>query len=238
MTEFEPEGHLAQHSIVAKTSAYLKRTKGRYKPGQDEYYARTALRQAARALSYGNYGIGAVAVLVDSTIVSEYWAGNAMVTGLGVVDHAETQAVLAAKRGLVPSACYPRSRNQHTRDLPTGLSVFGTLEPCPMCACVLANAGAVRSVSTVPDGEPTWLNKMLVGSDGAATVIGPKCALQPHIWQDIQARLGLRFVQLATADRKLFRLSDDIFKVNRDQLDHELFSRTRGRPNDGPRQAH
>ncbi len=75
-----------------------------------------------------------------------------MVTGTGVIDHAETRALIAAATS-VPDDEYSSNHNADLERLPTGLTVYGTLEPCPMCACTLTNAGAIRSVSNADDGQ-------------------------------------------------------------------------------------
>jgi hypothetical protein len=53
-----------------------------------------------------------------------------MLTGLGVVDHAETRAILAARLGGPPDLAYPRDATSASSQLPVGVSVHGTLEPC------------------------------------------------------------------------------------------------------------
>src|SRR5207247_5275569 len=99
--------------------------------GTDEQYARLALAQALLASREGNYGIGAVAVLVRDRIVREYHARSAMLTGVGVVDHAETRALLALRGGEPPTSHYRLSGTASAAA--ERLSVYGTLEPCPLC---------------------------------------------------------------------------------------------------------
>lgn len=50
---------------------YLAATALRYRPGQDEYYARVALEQALVAGAAGNFGIGAAAVVRTGPTVAE-----------------------------------------------------------------------------------------------------------------------------------------------------------------------
>ncbi len=207
--------------ILRRVGRYLDETRNRYAPGQDEYYARLALEQAAVALREGNYGIGAVAVLVHPSRVLEFRASNRILTGLGVIDHAETLAVLAARRGGEATVEYPRKLNRFTSDLPGGLSVYGTVEPCPMCVCAMTNAGVKRSVSTVSDGKIiTWCGYLV--SDGSASAIGQKSKLQPLVWQSIQERLGLAFVELSTDDEELVALSAASFFGTRNEIDLRL----------------
>jgi tRNA(Arg) A34 adenosine deaminase TadA len=215
-------------AILGEVDRYLAKSETWYQPGSSEYYARVALSEAAGALRKGNYGIGAVVVVADDKQIAEYRVGNAMVTGLGVIDHAETLGLLAAKGRVLPSVVYPRSLNSHTKALPDGISVYGTLEPCPMCACTITNSGVVNSVSTVVDGNPVVENGKVVRSDGAANVIGSKWRLQPVVWQMIQKGLGTKFSKLTTKDKQLERLSETIFTVTREAVDQQIAERAHG----------
>ena len=208
--------------IASRVRAYLLETKDKYFPGQDEYYARLALAQAVKAYEEGNYGIGAVAVVVSNDRVREFRARNAMVTGLGVVDHAETRALLRMKGGKRPDVVYPRRVSELTAELPEGVSMYGTLEPCPMCTVTLTNVGATRSISTVLDGHLVETDDGFQISSGGAATIGKKGKLQPRVWQDPQRKQGLEFTLLSTADKDLRELSSLIFLETRDEIDQRL----------------
>jgi len=209
-------------SIVSRVKAYLFATEEKYFPGQDEYYARLALEQAVMAYEEGNYGIGAVAVVVTDERVREFRARNAMVTGLGVVDHAETRALLRMRGGRRPDISYPRHVSAQTSNLPEGISVYGTLEPCPMCTVTLTNVGAKRSISTVLDGQLVYTDDGHRISDGAADTIGEKGKSQPQVWQNIQKDHKLTFTLLETQDADLRELSNLIFLETREEIDEKL----------------
>jgi hypothetical protein len=74
--------------------------------GSGEYYARKCLEAALTAYRSKNYGIGAVAVVYEAETAREWSAGNCMVSGSGVIDHAETRALLRIAKGEVPDATY------------------------------------------------------------------------------------------------------------------------------------
>ena len=88
----------------------------------------------------------------------------------------------------------------------------------------MTSTGVVRSTSTVLDGEGVYEGGVLVGSTGAACAIGDKARLQPRVWQEIQAGLGLSFIQLETKDQELQDLSESIFTIRREKLDLEMAS--------------
>jgi tRNA(Arg) A34 adenosine deaminase TadA len=224
--------------IQDQVKIYLLETEGKYQVGQHEYYAWIALSQALKAFEENNYGIGAVAIQVTEKDIFEYRERNAMVTGLGVVDHAETRALLKLKSGKQPDYKYPRDMNNWTKSLPKGISVFGTLEPCPMCSCTLTNVGAMLSVSTVRDGNLIVTEQGYKISDGAANVIVykepnvsqeevimDKFKIQPQIWQWIQTAHKLKFEILETTDQELKELSMKIFTETREQIDRQLAER-------------
>lgn len=224
-------------NIIEKVKLYLLQTDEKYKVGQYEYYSRIALEQSLVAFQEGNYGIGAVAVLVAEDDIYEYRDRNAMITGAGVVDHAETRALLKLKGGNPPDYKYPRNINEWTLQLPKGISVFGTLEPCPMCSCALTNVGAMLSVSTVRDGDLITTEDGYKNSNGAAnviryeelsegdTVIRDKFKIQPQIWQWIQTTHKLQFSILKTEDKDLKELSLHIFTETREEIDRQLAER-------------
>ena len=219
---------MSESNTIERVENYLDSTIQTFKLGQDEYYNRWALEQAYIAHQEGNYGIGAIAVMVTAGEISEYPAHNAMITGLGVVDHAETRAIIKAKQGREPAISYARNTNEYTKSLQEGLHVHGTLEACPMCACAMINAGAIRSVSTVLDGDMIQKDGLNISSGGANS-IGEKGKLQPQVWQWIQEGIGLSFVLLATEDKELVELSGRIFEDYREEIDAQLAARGTGK---------
>lgn len=224
---FEPGSGAA---VVDEVRAYLQSSASRYAIGTDKYYARRALQAALQAFEKGNYGIGAVAVVQDGDRLAEYLGENNMVKGDGVVDHAETRALLRIAAGEEPDATFETELGP----LDTfGIAVFGTLEPCPMSATTISNSGVNVSVSTALDGDLTVetvqsqqshraVRRDYLVSSGAANVIGDKVYIQPAIWRRIQQERGLRFELLVDDDPDLTRLSSELFLSTREQIDHAL----------------
>lgn len=209
--------------VDQQVETYLSGTEDRYPPGTAESFAREALAAALASYRAGNYGIGAVAVVRTGNDISEFRTGNAMVSPTtGIVDHAETRALLRILNDETPDATYTVDV---APDCPEGISVYGTLEACPMCASVITNAGAVLSVSTVPDGVLVTDSDGYRASNGAANVDGDKYPTTPSVWRQIQQSRGLTFDQLQTTDQELKDLSSLIFTSTRAEIDAILASR-------------
>lgn len=210
--------------VADRVVTYLRDKASAHREGTAGYYAIEALRVALDAFRGGNYGIGAIAVVRREGAVYEYRAGNTMVSGEGLVDHAETQALLRVATGDAPDREYPAPADIGDVLPEDGIAVFGTLEPCPMCAVVMTNAGVSLSVSTVEDGQLVLEGDYRV-SDGAANVLGDKYDIQPRIWRQIQQGRGLRFEKLDVNDPELLDLSQAIFVETRGQIDKALADR-------------
>jgi tRNA(Arg) A34 adenosine deaminase TadA len=213
--------------IGKEVQQYLNRSEHKFPFGSDEYFARKALELALTSYNEGNYGIGAVVLKVlASGEIQVFHGRNKMVTGENeqkVIGHAETAGIIKVFNRSRPDALYQK-QNELTNQLKTGISCYGTLEPCPMCVSVLTNAGAIRSVSTVQDGESHTVQG-IVNSNGAANVIGEKYKTQPDIWQMIQRSRGLTFELLQTNDQDLVMLSSAIFTETREEIDQKLANR-------------
>src|SRR3954463_1812093 len=96
----------------------------------DELFMLEALREAALAQARGEVPVGAVAVL-DGQIIGR--GHNLRETARDPSAHAELIAMRAA-------AAYLSSWRL------VGVSIYVTLEPCPMCAGALVNARVARLV--------------------------------------------------------------------------------------------
>lgn len=222
MTEPTPASDTA-----ARVADYLQRTRDAFVPGSDHYYARIALWLALRAHQAGNFGIGAVAVVRSGNTADLYYGGNEMGKPNAVVDHAEIRALLKVASQAAPdqTIALPERASPdagHPEDNEVG--VYGTIEPCPMCACAITNAGVRRSVSTCADGELVRDGDYLVSS-GGANVLGDKYPTQPRIWRDVQRARGVRFELLTPVDPELHDLSWNIMAATRDERDRSLATR-------------
>ena len=101
----------------------------------DERYMRLALEEAEAAAAEGEVPIGAV-VVCDGEVVAR--AHNRRETDADPSAHAEFAAMVAAARAL-------------GRWRLTGCTVYVTLEPCLMCAGLMANARVGRCVYGAAD---------------------------------------------------------------------------------------
>jgi tRNA(Arg) A34 adenosine deaminase TadA len=208
--------------IADKVNRYLIDSESKFSQGSDEFFARLALKAAVSAFEKGNYGIGAVAVVRTEDQVRWYEGQNAMVTSLaGLIDHAETRALLAVAANETPDGVYEVKDAPFAGQGKSEISVYGTLEPCPLCTTVITHAGVRRSVSTCADGR-LQRNDGYTFSDGAANVLAEKYPIQPLIWRNIQSGVGLAFERLSTLDESLHALSWNIFGDTRERIDKYL----------------
>jgi Cytosine/adenosine deaminases len=111
-----------------------------------------ALYQARLAADAGEVPVGAVVVAVDGTILAE--AGNNCIAAVDPAGHAEIRALRRA------------ARVAGNYRLP-GVTVYVTLEPCPMCAALLVHARIGRLVFGASDPKGGGvLSQYHIGNDG------------------------------------------------------------------------
>lgn len=101
----------------------------------DEQHMRNALTEARRALDHGDVPIGAVAVL-DGRILAA--AHNTRELTGDPTAHAE---ILALRAAAVRTGAWRLE----------GVTLYSTVEPCPMCAGALVAARVKRLVYGAPD---------------------------------------------------------------------------------------
>jgi tRNA(adenine34) deaminase len=119
---------------------------------EDVQMMERALRLARQAGTEGEVPVGAVVVGPDGAILAE--AGNNCIGQADPSGHAEMAAMRLAARAV------------NNYRLP-GVSVYVTLEPCPMCASMLVHARISRLVfgATDPKGGAI-VSKYRIGTDG------------------------------------------------------------------------
>lgn len=117
----------------------------------DEQMMTRALALARRAGAAGEVPVGAVVVDAEGCLLAE--AGNTCIAAADPSGHAEMVAIRVAAQ---MTANYR---------LP-GVTVYVTLEPCPMCAALLVHARIARLVfgATDPKGGGV-VSKYCIGSD-------------------------------------------------------------------------
>jgi len=110
-----------------------------------------ALQRAAEAGGLGEVPVGAVVVDGEGRVVSS--AGNKTIGRCDPTGHAEIRALRLAAAEI---------KNYR---LP-GMTVYVTLEPCPMCASAMVHARIRRVVYGAADPKPgAIVSKYAIGSD-------------------------------------------------------------------------
>ncbi len=119
--------------------------------GRDALMMNRALALARQAAALGEVPVGAIIVDTSGSIVAE--AGNSCIAAADPSGHAEMVAIRAAARKI------------GNYRLP-GMTVYVTLEPCPMCAALLVHARIARLVfgATDPKGGGV-VSKYSIGTD-------------------------------------------------------------------------
>jgi len=118
----------------------------------DREMMQRALTQARIAALHGEVPVGAVVVGKDGTILAE--AGNCCIVDSDPSGHAEMRAIRLASQKL------------GNYRLP-GMTVYVTLEPCPMCAALLVHARVARVVFGAEDPKGgAVVSKYRIGNDG------------------------------------------------------------------------
>lgn len=117
----------------------------------DEAFMRVALAEAELAMSAGDVPVGAIVVDAAGLILSS--ARNRREAEQDPTAHAEVEALRAA------------SRRTGAWRL-AGMTVYTTLEPCPMCAGALVNARVARVVYGCSDPKAGAIDTLFtIGRD-------------------------------------------------------------------------
>lgn len=158
-----------------------------------EEYFELLLERAERAARDGNYGIAAALVVRGSGRDLLVFGVNSLFTEHNPCGHAEVNAILATRSlGLSDAADRASSLARLIeqgeallRPAPsgsTGSMLYTTLEPCPMCAVCILNAGIDRVV--------------IAAEDPPSGVLAPdRLAALPSLWRELGSRLEISWAQ-------------------------------------------
>lgn len=125
-----------------------------------------ALEEAREAAARGEVPVGAVVVAADGTVVS--MAGNRTRELNDPTAHAEMLAIRDACALLGVERL-------------TGLDLYVTLEPCPMCAGAIANARIRRLYYGAQDAKSGGV------AHGARVFSHPQCHHVPEVYDGVSA---------------------------------------------------
>ena len=158
--------------------------------GKDQRMMVQAIHEACNAALEGNYGIGAV--LADG-------CGNVVARGHNTLGDSQNPWVHVAHAEINAIADYHTKFELGDRDYDS-LTLYSTLEPCPMCTCAIFNAriplilfGAVDEPAGVMHSHPKSF---------------------PPLWNMLIEREGIRF-KLAQIPEEIRIACEKVFLITR-----------------------
>lgn len=167
-------------------------------PEGDSYFMREAVREACQAALVGNYGIGAVVGKNGSVLTrGQNRLGN-VEDPMFHVRHAEMDAIDRYHRHVSPEQRVPHE-----------LTMYTTLEPCPMCTIGMWNAGIRTAVVGTPD---PWTGQLISHPDK-----------MPPFWLTLLQDAGTKH-RLAEISDELRKACNRIFLITKEALDKSLAS--------------
>jgi len=157
-----------------------------------EVYALEAVKEAVSAAENGNFGVGAV--LVDDQTGKIVCRGNNKV-------FSQHRSDLHAEMDLLNT--FELEQGSKSRELLKGMTLYTSLESCPMCLCRIITSGVARVFHIADDelGGMVHLYNQL-----------------PETWQEISAN---RVFQKANCSEELSELAFQVFLATAN-LDNQL----------------
>ncbi|MCL2530111.1 MAG: nucleoside deaminase [Coriobacteriia bacterium] len=157
-----------------------------------EVYALEAVREAISAAESGNFGVGAI--LVDDQTGEIVCRGNNKV-------FSRHRSDLHAEMDLLNT--FESKHGSKSRELLKGMTLYTSLESCPMCLCRIITSGVARVFHVADDelGGMVHLYRQL-----------------PETWQEISAN---RVFQKADCSPELSELAFKVFLATAN-LDNQL----------------
>ena len=159
---------------------------------QADFYALEAIKEAISAAESGNFGVGAV--LVDDQTGEIVCRGNNKV-------FSQFRSDLHAEMDLLNT--FESDHGNKSRELLKGMTLYTSLESCPMCLCRIITSGVARVFHVANDelGGMVHLYNQL-----------------PDTWQQISAD---RVYQKADCSQELSEIAFQVFLATAD-LDNQL----------------
>jgi tRNA(Arg) A34 adenosine deaminase TadA len=141
----------------------------------DESFMERALELAAGAGAKGEAPIGCVIVDAQGAVVAE--GANAPIGSCDPTAHAE---IVALRKAALLLGNYR---------LKPDLTLYVTLEPCPMCAGAIANARIARLVYGAPDEKGGGV------AHGARVFEQPQCHWKPKVTANVGAEKAAKLLR-------------------------------------------
>jgi cytosine deaminase len=160
-------------------------------------FMREAVLEACQAALDGNYGIGAV-VVKDSGIIARGKNGLMETNNpLRHISHAEMMALYDMH------TTHPHLNGENL----AGVTMYTTLEPCPMCTVGMFNAGIRNSKVGSID---KWAGQLISHPDK-----------MPPLWPDLLKK-SRTVHELARVPNEIAESAERIFMITKDVIDRSL----------------
>lgn len=178
---------------LARLARRLERLEAGAPEAPDDPLALAVCREALEALEDGSYGVGAVITDAGGRVVLTA-RNEVFADGFASDGHAEMRALSALER-------------EHPEVAPVELTLWVSLEPCPMCLgrIKLSGIGRVRYIAPDPDGGMVHLADRL-----------------PRIWRLLHPEQDFAPAEASPAVRRLAR---QLFRANLRALRQRLLER-------------
>jgi tRNA(Arg) A34 adenosine deaminase TadA len=225
--------------LLQRIDGYVHRELGSANPGSTTEYFLLLLSLARGAIGLNDYGIAAALTIptIEGQLVSI--GVNSVYSGLDPTGHAEVNAIRGLQAALlhnqrpyrldsgalwdVPQTAKQEqlfSRSISLTGIENSVTLYTTLEPCPMCTVAIIGAGVERVVIATPDPTAGGMApERFQGLGSAWSELATKLHLQVDFAGPSVPESALRI------PAELAALIEEVFLVSKPELDGWLESR-------------
>jgi tRNA(adenine34) deaminase len=199
-------------SVIAQAEEYVRSHLPEAAKYSTEEIFLILLGRAARAAKLGNYGIAAMTIAQESGTQVACIGENTLISSCDPTGHAELNSLdqlgnwlrgdtgdpdlqtLLWETGLEVSASRHGLWRRPAPVVTPGLTLFATLEPCPMCTVAIINAGVEKVVVAIED-------------PAGGALVSSRLSRLGSVWLDLAKARGLKVELVSSRGRGISRHS-------------------------------